>query len=120
MPPAMLGHEMWQNYRHFGGAGSEAYSVPYQYRTPPPPPTRQYTNYPNFRNEVIDIDSVTAAGTIFDETDLVSKRNKEEDLNAAGEEKNDENGANEGASGGPKKRATRDLFSFFAKKKKQS
>ena len=119
MPPAMLNHEMWQHYRHFGGAGSEPFNVPYQYRTPPPSLYRQYTNYPNFRDEVIDIDSDTAAGTIFEETDLISKKNEEEDIDAAGNAKKAENGANEGASGGPKRRPTPDLFSFFAKKKKQ-
>ena len=118
LPTLMLGHKMWQHLSHFGGPGLDTYGVPYQYHTPPLPPLHGYSDFPDFHGEVINIESDMARGTNLGEAELMTKKNKVVDIKVVNDPKNMEDGANEGRSGGAEKRATPDLFSFFAKKKK--
>ena len=54
---------MWQQSRYFGVGAIHHYGTPSHYLTPPPPPTREYTDFPHYEGEVIDIDSEKLCGT---------------------------------------------------------
>ena len=79
-------------------------ATPPHSRTPPPPHSREYTDFPHYQGEVIDIDSKNALGTstrAVELTELLEDTVTPGTNNVPGES---ESGANEGGSGGTKKR----------------
>ena len=108
----MMHHEMWQQSRPFGLGVGPGYPNHSHYRTPPPPP-REYTEFPHFEGEVVDIDSENARGTEIRAVEPMATL--EESVTPATHDvaKNSEDGANEGLSGGTKQSKSPNMKDYF-------
>ena len=105
-------HEMWQQSRHVDLGVGPWYPKRSDYRTPPPPP-REYTEFPHFEGEVVDIDSEKAPGTEIRAVEPMATL--EESVTPATHDvaKNSEDGANEGLSGGTKQSKSPNMKHYF-------
>jgi hypothetical protein len=86
---------------------------PAHYRTPPPPPLRRISSFPNFEEETRSVDGDTESGMRSQNAISDSKKNvdgvsemKETTGYAEGEH-------NEGSEDGKKKGVSRKMFGFF-------
>ena len=103
---------MWQQSRPFG-LGDGPHSNPMHYRTPPPPPAREYTDFPHYEGEVINIDSENARGTDICAVEPMASLEESVTPSTTDVPKDSEDGANEGSSGGSKKRKYPNILDFF-------
>ena len=104
---------MWQQSRHFGVGASHHYGTPSHYRTPPPPPAREYTDFPHYEGEVINIDSENARGTDIRAVEPMASLEESVTPGTTDVPKDSESGANEGGSGGSKKIKSPNILDFF-------
>ena len=87
---------MCKQSRHFGLGASSHYPNPIHYRTPLPPPAREYTDFPHYEGEVINIDSENARGTDIRAVEPMASLEESVTPGTTDVPKDSENGANEG------------------------
>ena len=108
----MMHHEMWQQSRHFGLGAGPGYPNHSHYLTPPPPP-REYTEFPHFEGEVINIDSQNARGTDIRAVESMASLEESVTPGMTDVPKDSKDGANEGISGGSKQGKSPNIKDYF-------